>query len=181
LYKVYTEVYSGTTLVDNFKTPLGIRTIKWTMTDGFELNGKRLWLQGANSHQDHAGWAYAATDAGQYRDVKLIKECGMNFIRGSHYPHSPAFSDACDKLGVCLWSESVLWGYSGGYSDNASFKQSCLDETREMVRIHRNHPSVIMWSMGNEVWFASPQNAVVAEVAAMIAVAHAEDSTRPAG
>ena len=181
MYTVYTEVYSGATLVDNFKTPLGIRTIQWTTTDGFELNGKRLWLQGANVHQDHAGWAYAATDAGQYRDVKLIKDCGMNLIRGSHYPHSPAFSDACDKLGLCLWSESVFWGYNGGYAENASFKQTCLDETREMVRIHRNHPSIIMWSMGNEVWFASPQDAVVANVTAMIAVAHTEDSTRPAG
>jgi beta-galactosidase len=182
MYTVYTEVYSGTTLVDNFKTPLGIRTIKWTMTNGFELNGKRLWLQGANVHQDHAGWAWAATDAGQYRDIKFLKDCGMNLARGSHYPHSPAFSDACDKLGVCLWSESVFWGFTnGGYADNASFRQTCLDETREMVRIHRNHPSVIMWSMGNEVWFASPQNLVVANVTAMIAVAHTEDSTRPAG
>ncbi|HEX7510907.1 MAG TPA: hypothetical protein VF335_06375, partial [Chitinivibrionales bacterium] len=66
MYTAYTEVYSGSALVDNFKTPLGIRTIKWTTTDGFELNGKRLWLQGANVHQDHAGWAYASTDGGNY-------------------------------------------------------------------------------------------------------------------
>jgi len=183
LYTAYTEVYSGSTLVDNFKTPLGIRTIQWTTTDGFELNGKRLWLQGANVHQDRAGWAYASVNTGSYRDVKLVKDCGMNFIRGSHYPHAPAFSDACDKLGVCLWSESVFWGFTnGGYpSNDASFKQTCLDETREMIRIHRNHPSIIMWSMGNEVWFTSPQNLAVANVTAMIAVAHSEDSTRPAG
>jgi hypothetical protein len=182
LYTVYTEVYSGTTEVDNFKTPLGIRTIKWTTTDGFELNGKRLWLQGANVHQDHAGWAYASASTGSFRDVKLVKDCGMNFIRGSHYPHAPAFSDACDKLGVCMWEESVFWGFTnGGYADNASFRQTCLDETREMIRIHRNHPAIIMWSMGNEVWFTSPQNLAVANVTAMIAVAHAEDSTRPAG
>ena len=182
MYTVYTEVYSGATPVDNFQTPLGIRTIQWTTTNGFVLNGQRLWLQGANVHQDHAGWAYASASTGSYRDVKLIKDCGMNFIRGSHYPHAPAFSDACDKLGICLWSESVFWGYTdGGYAENAAFKQSLLDETREMIRIHRNHPSVIMWSMGNEVWFASPIDSVVAAVKRMIAVAHVEDSTRPAG
>ena len=109
MYKVYTEVYNGTTAVDNFKSPLGIRTISWTMTNGFVLNGTRLWLQGANVHQDHAGWGDACANTGSLRDVKLIKDCGMNFIRGSHYPHAPAFADACDKLGVCLWSEMCYW------------------------------------------------------------------------
>lgn len=186
MYTVYTEVYSGTMAVDNFQSPLGIRTIRWTTTNGFELNGKRLWLQGANSHQDRAGWCYAATNSGSYRDVKLIKDCGMNFVRGSHYPHAPAFSDACDKLGLCLWSESVFWGFvGGGYAENALFKQSCLDQTREMIRIHRNHPSIIMWSMGNELWFPTqvgiPIDSCVSTLTRMIAVAHAEDSTRPAG
>jgi beta-galactosidase len=189
MYKVYTQVYNGTSAVDNFESPLGIRSIKWTMTDGFELNGQRLWLQGANVHQDRAGWCDASTNYGSYRDVKLIKDCGMNFIRGSHYPHAPAFSDACDRLGVCLWSEMCYWGcisgnkdwQTGCYANNQPFKQSCLDQTREMIRIHRNHPSVIMWSMGNELWFTNDLNATVTLLGQMIAVAHAEDSTRQAG
>jgi beta-galactosidase len=186
MYTVYTEVYSGSTLVDNYNTPLGIRTVKWTTTNGFELNGKRLWLRGVNTHQDRAGWCYAATNSGSYRDVKLMKDCGMNFIRGSHYPHAPAFSDACDKLGVCLWSESVFWGFvGGGYGENTPFKQSCIDQTREMIRIHRNHPSIIVWSMGNELWFPAkyniPMDSVVSLLTRMISVAHAEDSTRQAG
>jgi hypothetical protein len=121
--------------------------------------------------------------------VKLIKDCGMNFIRGSHYPHAPAFADACDSLGVCLWSEMCYWGctsgsanwQSGCYANNAPFKQNCLDQTREMIRINRNHPSIIMWSMGNELWFTSDLNGTVALLGQMIAVAHVEDSTRPAG
>jgi hypothetical protein len=189
MYKVYTEVYNGTAAVDNFESPLGIRSIKWTMTDGFELNGQRLWLQGANVHQDRAGWCDAGTSYGSYRDVKLIKDCGMNFIRGSHYPHAPAFADACDKLGICLWSEMCYWGctsgsanwQSGCYANNASFKQNCLDQTREMIRINRNHPSIIAWSMGNELWFTSDLNGTVALLGQMIAVAHTEDSTRSAG
>ncbi|MBN1757941.1 MAG: hypothetical protein JW863_06480, partial [Chitinispirillaceae bacterium] len=189
LYKAYTEVYNGTTLADNFESPLGIRWFRFTMNNGFELNGERLWLQGANVHQDHAGWCDAITDAGSFRDVKLIKECGMNFIRGSHYPHAPAFSDACDKLGICLWSEMCYWGCTGGskdwqsgcYVNNDPFKKSCLDQTREMIRIHRNHPSVIIWSMGNELWFTGDLNGTVALLTQMVAVSHAEDSTRPAG
>jgi beta-galactosidase len=194
LYKVYTEVYNGTSPVDNFQSPLGFRTIQWTTTNGFVLNGTRLWLQGANTHQDHAGWGDAAASTGQYRDVKLIKDCGMNIIRGSHYPHAPAFSDACDQLGVCLWSESVFWAclnvsnnwLRGAYSNKEPFKKSCLDQTREMVRIHRNHPSIIIWSMGNELWFGDaltgcPMDSIAALLGRMIAVAHVEDSTRPAG
>jgi beta-galactosidase len=192
MYKVYTEVYNGTAAVDNFESPLGFRTIKWTMTNGFELNGSRLWLQGANVHQDHAGWGDASASTGSFRDVKLVKGCGMNFIRGSHYPHAPAFSDACDKIGVCLWSEAPFWalGLSSSYGwgagacvNNGPFKKSLLDQTREMIRIHRNHPSIIAWSMGNELWFwgSCSADTVVACLARMIAVAHAEDSTRPAG
>jgi beta-galactosidase len=192
MYKVYTEVYSGTAAVDNFESPLGFRTIKWTMTNGFELNGQRLWLQGANVHQDHAGWGDASTNAGSFRDVKLVKDCGMNFIRGSHYPHAPAFSDACDKIGVCLWSEAPFWALSwntsngwgaGACVNNEPFKKSLLSQTREMIRINRNHPSIITWSMGNELWFwgSCSADTVVAILARMVAVAHQEDSTRPAG
>lgn len=189
LYKVYTEVYNGETMVDNFESPLGIRSIKWTMTNGFELNGQRLWLQGANVHQDRAGWCDASVNTGSYRDVKLIKDCGMNFIRGSHYPHAPAFSDACDNLGVCLWSEMCYWGCTSGskdwqhgsYADNEAFKKNCLDQTREMIRIHRNHPSIIAWSMGNELWFTNDLTKTIALLTQMIAVAHEEDSTRAAG
>jgi beta-galactosidase len=89
-------VYSGTALVDNFSSPLGIRTVRWDKDNGFFINGQHLWLRGVNAHQDHAGWGDATTNSGPFRDVKLIKDCGMNFIRGSHYPHHPAFSDACD-------------------------------------------------------------------------------------
>jgi beta-galactosidase len=189
MYKVFTEVYNGEVMVDNFESPLGIRSIKWTMTNGFELNGQRLWLQGANVHQDRAGWCDASANTGSNRDVKLIKDCGMNFIRGSHYPHAPAFSDACDKIGVCLWSEMCYWGCISGskdwqkgcYANNDAFKKNCLDQTREMIRIHRNHPSVIAWSMGNELWFTSDLTGTINLLGQMIAVAHAEDSTRAAG
>ena len=189
MYTVYTEVNNATSAVDNFQSPLGFRTIKWTTTDGFELNGKRVWLQGANVHQDHAGWGDATASTGSYRDVKIIKDCGMNFIRGSHYPHAPAFSDACDRLGVCLWSEGPLWGTMGGsrdwqtgvYANNDQFKKCCVDVLKEMIRIHRNHPSVIAWSMGNELFFTSNMDSTAALLGRLTTIARSEDSTRPAG
>jgi hypothetical protein len=187
IYKVHTEIYKGTDLIDNFESTFGIRSVRWTTTDGFQLNGQRLWLQGANVHQDHAGWGDAAASTGQYRDVKLIRDCGMNFIRGSHYPKAPAFADACDRLGVCFLSEMCYWGLQygsskiwndGAYSPSPAFKQNVLDQTREMIRIHRNHPSIIIWSMGNELWFTNDINGTVTLLGQMVAVARTEDSTR---
>jgi hypothetical protein len=200
MYKVYTEVYDGAVVVDNFDSPLGIRTVKWDKDNGFFLNGQHLWLHGANVHQDHAGWGDATAASGSFRDVKLIKDCGMNFIRGSHYPHNPAFSDACDNLGICLWEEMCYWTCGGPVSiepppnwnanaypinsgDVAPFEANVKQQLREMIRIHRNHPSVIIWSMGNEVFFTTTATMAAAKslVTAMAAISHAEDPTRAAG
>jgi beta-galactosidase len=196
LYTVYTEVYDDAAKVDDFISPLGIRTVRWDKDNGFFLNDQHLWLQGCNVHQDHAGWGDGTTNSGSYRDVKMIKDCGMNFIRGSHYPHDPAFSDACDTYGMALWSEMCFWGFPnnmGGEPWNAScyptllgdqllFEQNVIDQLKEMIRIHRNHPSVIIWSMSNEVEFVdgSVADKAKALLRRMIEVTHTEDSTRRA-
>ena len=83
-------------------------------SQGFSLNGAHYWIQGGNVHQDHAGWGNGVTDSALYRDVKMVKDAGMNFIRGSHYPKAPAFADACDQLGILFWSENCFWGGFGG-------------------------------------------------------------------
>jgi beta-galactosidase len=197
LYTVYTEVHDSTAKVDDYVTPLGIRSVRWDKDSGFFMNGRHLWLQGTNVHQDHAGWGDGTTNSGSYRDVKMIKKCGMNFIRGSHYPHDPAFSAACDSLGIALWSEMCFWGfpnnlggepwnascYPTNQADQAPFEQNVLDQLKEMIRIHRNHPSVIIWSMSNEVEFVDGivSDKAKALLKKMISVAHAEDITRRAG
>ena len=196
MYKVYTEVINGTIPVDNFVSPLGIRTVAWSKSTGFSLNGQHFWLQGCDAHQDHAGWGDATTDSGQARDVRLIKQCGMNFIRGSHYPHHPSFSDACDNLGICLWEEMCFWACIGtattGWeasayptvaADQVPFENNCVQQLTEMIRIHRNHPSIIVWSMGNEVFFsaAAVMDSALNLVSKMITVANQLDSTRLAG
>jgi beta-galactosidase len=171
MYQLRSELYIGGRLVDAFTTPFGIRSIAWTADRGFFLNGKHMYLLGANVHQDQAGWGDAVTQADAHRDVKLIKDAGFNFIRGSHYPHSPAFSKATDELGVLFWSEVPFWGIGGSGgdgnwlasayppdpADRPEFEASVLAQAAEMIRIHRNHPSIVAWSAGNEAFFTAPE------------------------
>ena len=196
LYKAETRVYKGDALCDTFTTPFGIRWFEFTKDKGFFLNGKHLYIRGANVHQDHAGWGDAVANTAFDRDVKMIKEAGMNFIRGSHYPHDPAFTEACDKNGILFWSESVFWGIGGfredGYwdasaypphaEDQPEFEQSLKDALRDMIKVHRNHPSVVAWSMGNEIFFTDKKVMDKARDCVRMLVQYSKelDPTRPA-
>ena len=194
LYETVSEVHDGDAIVDRTETTFGFRWLAWTADRGFFLNGTHHYFKGANAHQDHAGWGDAVADSGLYRDVRLVKEAGFDFIRGSHYPHAPAFADACDRLGVLFWSENSFWGTAGfknpwGSSayppepqDRPGFEQSVKDSLRDMIRIHRNHPSVIAWSMDNEVFFTDETTlpAVRRFLKELVAYSHELDPTRPA-
>lgn len=175
----------------------GIRSFVFKADKGFFLNGQRLWLRGANRHQDHAGWGDAVTNAGHYRDAKLIKDCGMNFVRGSHYPHDPAFLDACDELGLLFWSENAFWGIGGfgkdGYwncsaypereEDQAEFEENNHRLLAEMICDAYNHPSVIVWSMCNEPFFSASKvmDKARRHVKSLMEYTERLDPTRPPG
>lgn len=196
LYSVKTLVLDGKKAVDDYTSPFGIRSIKFTADQGFFLNGEHRYFKGANVHQDHAGWGDAVADSGFFRDVKMMKDAGFDFIRGSHYPHAPAFAAACDQLGMLFWSENCFWGIGGfkpdGYwncsaypvnaADEAEFEASVKASLRDMIRIHRNHPSIIVWSMSNEPFFSD--NRVMTKVrkflSDLVAYSHELDPTRPA-
>ena len=132
LYTAVSKVFDGRNVADHFETPFGFRWFKWTADQGFFLNGEHLYIKGADVHQDHAGWGDAVADSGFYRDVKLVKDAGFNFIRGSHYPHAPAFADACDELGVLFWSENCFWGMGGrspdGYWNASAYPTNAEDD-----------------------------------------------------
>ena len=197
LYTAVSRVFNGKAEADEFKTTFGFRWFKWTADQGFFLNGNHLYIKGADVHQDHAGWGDAVADSGFHRDVKMVKDAGFEFIRGSHYPHNPAFADACDELGVLFWSENCFWGMGGrasdGYwnasayptntEDDAAFEESVKNSLRDMIRINRNHPSIVAWSMCNEVFFS--EKSVLPQVRAfltnLVALTHELDPTRPAG
>jgi beta-galactosidase len=194
LYSVKTVLLEGKKPVDDYTSPLGFRWFKFTADEGFFLNGEHRYFKGANVHQDHAGWGDAVADSGLFRDVKLVKDAGFDFIRGSHYPHAPAFSEACDELGILFWSENCFWG-TGGFkspwgssayptdpADDADFEASVKASLRDMIRVHRNHPSIIVWSMDNEVFFSS--GSVMPQVRRflkdLVTYTHELDPTRPA-
>ncbi len=196
LYTAVSSLYKGNKQLDRTETPFGFRWVEWTADRGFFLNGKHLWLRGANVHQDHAGWGDAVTNAGMRRDVEMMKEAGFNFIRGSHYPHAPGFSRACDEIGMLFWSEASFWGIGGfkpdGYWNSSAypvdqqhekaFEESALRQLEEMIRIHRNHPSIIAWSMCNEAFFSAPKAmpGVRRLLERMVGRTHSLDATRPA-
>lgn len=200
LYSVHTEVMVNGNCTDRYDTTFGFRWYEFTADEGFFLNGEHYWIDGVNAHQDHAGWANAVTREALFRDVAMIKEAGLNFIRGSHYPHSPAYGDACDKLGILFWSEAAFWctsawgegttngtsedymadGYpaSGDKAVEEAFEQSCINMLSEMIRINRNHPSIIVWSMGNEPFFGDNPEKKKALISKMAGVAKELDPTR---
>ena len=197
LYRAVSRVSDGHKVADNYTTPFGFRWFQWTADQGFSLNGEHLYVKGADVHQDHAGWGDAVADSGFFRDVKMVKDAGFDFIRGSHYPHDPAFADACDQLGVLFWSENCFWGMGGkapdgfwnasAYPTNAAdrpaFEESVKNSLRDMIRINRNHPSIVAWSMCNEVFFS--EKATLPRVRdflkELVALTHDLDPTRPAG
>jgi hypothetical protein len=195
MYSVHTTVLDEDKPADTYDSPLGFRWIKWTADQGFFINGQHYYFRGADVHQDHAGWGDAVTDAGVTRDVAMVKEAGFDFIRGSHYPHHPVFADACDKLGVLFWSENAFWG-TGGFKNNMwssscyppdpadqpAFDQSVRQQLREEIRIFRNHPSIIVWSMSNEPFFTDKQTMprVKQFLKELVDLSHQLDPTRPA-
>lgn len=196
LYKAVTTVQEGNKPTDTYETTFGMRWVKWTADKGFFLNGKHYYFKGVNVHQDHAGWGDGVTNSGFVRDVQQMKEAGFDFIRGSHYPHDPAFSDACDQLGMLFWSENCFWGI-GGFKpegdwscsayptiakDEKPFEESVKESLREMIRIHRNHPSIVVWSMSNEPFFSVPETMpkVRSFLKDLVALSHELDPTRAA-
>ena len=196
LYTAVSSVYHNNKLVDCVETTFGFRWFKWTADKGFFLNGEHFNIKGVNVHQDQAGWGDAITESAMRRDVDMVKEAGFNLIRGSHYPHAPFFSQACDEAGILFWSEAPFWGIGGfkddGYWDSSAypvnkeheqaFEESALKQLQEMIRIHRNHPSIVAWSMCNEAFFSAPEAmpGVRRLLKRMVDLTHQLDVTRPA-
>lgn len=142
LYKIITRILSEGKISDIYETPFGIRSIRWDPDKGFFLNGKHVTLKGTNNHQDHAGVGTAIPDELQRFRILKLKEMGCNAYRCSHHPPTPELLTACDELGMLVIDENRLMGTS----------DQILKELRRMIVRDRNHPSIILWSLGNEEW-----------------------------
>lgn len=153
LYQVSFRVLVEGRPVDGAESPLGFRWYRFDPDYGFFLNGKHLKLKGVNRHDDYPGLGWALPKSRQIKDVELIKSFGTNFLRTVHYPQHPILLDTCDRLGLLVWEEVPFDGE--GY-DRASivgaedFARTLQQNLRDEIRRDRNHPSIILWSMGNE-------------------------------
>ena len=142
LYNMVAEVMVDDIVVDSKSVKFGIRDVVFDKDRGLILNGKELEIKGVNMHQDHAGVGAGIPDAIQIYRIKQLKALGCNAYRSSHNPMSPAMLDVCDSLGMMVIDENRLSGCS----------EYEINSLRRMIRRDRNHPSVILWSVGNEEW-----------------------------
>jgi beta-galactosidase len=142
LYKLITTIRSDGKVVDRYETAFGIRTIRFDPDRGFFLNGRHVEIKGTADHQDHAGVGVAVPDSLNAFRVARLKEMGSNAIRTSHNPPTPELLDACDRLGMLVLDENRMMGTT----------PEDLDHLRRLIVRDRNHPSVILWSLGNEEW-----------------------------
>lgn len=142
LYTVVTDVYVDGKLIDTYKTSTGIRHIKFDCDRGFLLNGEVVKLKGVNMHQDHAGVGSGIPDGLQEWRLLQLKKFGCNAYRSSHNPMTPALLDICDRLGILVIEENRLTGINKEHTELLG----------RMIRRDRNHPSIILWSVGNEEW-----------------------------
>lgn len=125
------------------ETKFGVRTVEWDEND-ILINGEPLFLRGLNRHQCYPYAGYAVPDALQIEDARILKEeLGVNAVRTSHYPQSHAFIDACDRLGLLVFTEIPGWQHLGDHE----WKKQAVENTREMVLQYRNHPSIVLWGV----------------------------------
>ncbi len=153
LYTAVHKLFLDETLVDSSATKFGIRSISFTTTEGFKLNGNNIKLKGGCVHHDNGPLGAKAYDRAEERKVTLLKESGFNALRCAHNPPSPAFLDACDRLGMLVIDEAFdSWNYGKNAFDyHLYFKDWYAADIESMVRRDRNHPSIILWSTGNEI------------------------------
>ncbi|MBQ3351190.1 MAG: DUF4982 domain-containing protein [Thermoguttaceae bacterium] len=149
---LYKTLEQGASPLDCVSIPFGIREIKWTADDGFHLNGRRVQLYGVDLHHDQGVMGAAAHPTAIERQLKIMKDMGVNAIRTSHNPPSKEFLDACDRLGLIVWNELFdKWDGTAGLMDQSYFDAFMERQVRQFVNRDKNHPSVCIWSIGNEI------------------------------
>ena len=153
LYNMVISLYDGLQKIDEKKLRFGIRTISVSSKGGFQLNGQTRKIKGVCLHHDLGPLGAAVNKAALIRQVKILKDMGCDAIRTAHNMPSQMQMDVCDSLGMMVMAESFdMWVYPKCKNGYARFFRTWADRDIEnLVRAHRNHPSIVMWSIGNEI------------------------------
>ncbi|MBN1973695.1 MAG: DUF4982 domain-containing protein [Sedimentisphaerales bacterium] len=180
-YVAVTTVKQEGKIVDTYETVFGIRTIKFDSNVGFILNGEHIKINGVNNHHDLGGLGAAFNYRAAERQLEILAEMGCNAIRTSHNPPAPELLDLADKMGFLIMDEAFdIWERQKTPNDyHLVYTQWHEQDLRAMLRRDRNHPSVIMWSVGNEVGEQSSGAAGAAVTKELADICHEEDPARP--
>ncbi|MBZ5582822.1 MAG: DUF4982 domain-containing protein [Acidobacteriia bacterium] len=180
LYTVVSEVLDGGRVVDRYTTPFGIRTIAFDKQKGFLLNGRVVKIQGVCDHHDLGALGAAVSRRATERQLEILKAGGVNAIRTSHNPPSPELLEFADRLGLMIMDEAFdMWRIRKTPNDYSKyFAEWSERDVRDFVRRDRNHPSIILWSIGNEIPEQGRANGWE-EAKRLTGFFHEEDPTRP--
>ena len=153
LYRAVSSIRKNGTVIDQVTTTFGIRSLGWSAEKGLVLNGKAIKLTGGSVHHDNGPLGAAAFDRAEERRVELLKAAGMNAVRTAHNPPSSAFLDACDRLGLLVLDEPFdVWeAHKVKFDYGGDFDEWSKKDVSAMVLRDRNHPSIVIWGIGNEI------------------------------
>jgi beta-galactosidase len=181
LYVAVTTLQQAGELVDRYETPFGIRDLRFHPEEGLFVNGERVFLQGVNQHHDLGALGAAFNSRAAERQLELLREMGCNAIRMAHNPPAPELLELTDRLGFLVIDESFdVWERKKTPLDfHLVFPDWHEQDTRAMIRRDRNHPSVVIWSLGNEVGEQYTGEAGAALARRLHEIAKDEDPTRP--
>lgn len=181
LYSVKTNVKVDDKIVDTSVTPFGFRTFKFTPDDGFFLNGKHFNMKGVNLHHDHGPLGAAFNTRAMERQLEIMKEMGCNAIRNSHNVCAPELLELCDKMGFIVFDEAFdKWDNKADITPETDFYEFGERNIKNFVMRDRNHPSIMVWSVGNEMGdIQGNSNYGLQKLAAMVGYVRKYDITRP--
>ena len=183
LYTARVTVRVGGEVMDSDAVTFGIRTFEFTADDGFHLNGRRVQLFGVNLHHDHGPLGAAFYGRAMERQLEIMKDMGVNALRTSHNPPSPEVLELCDRMGIVVWDEAFdKWdGTADRVRDEPPLEEHGEKQIRNLVMRDRNHPCVVVWSIGNEIGGGGRSGVTPERVKFMSDFVRKYDPTRPVG